>query len=78
MLGNKSRRLHEHAARAAGGIEDAAMIRLDHFGEQLDDAGRRIEFAATLPFAQRKRLTGASRDVSPRQRPLFLLQPGGI
>jgi hypothetical protein len=41
-------RLHEHAARAAGGVEDAALIGLDHLDQQADDAFRRIELAALL------------------------------
>jgi hypothetical protein len=34
VLGDEARRLHEHAARAAGGVEDAAVKGLDHLGEQ--------------------------------------------
>jgi hypothetical protein len=30
MLGHETRRLHEHAAGAAGGVEDAAVVGLDH------------------------------------------------
>ncbi len=46
MLGDEARALHEHAARAAGRIEDAAVIRLQHFDDEADDAGGRVKFAA--------------------------------
>ncbi|MCY1312982.1 hypothetical protein D9M70_634620 [compost metagenome] len=39
--------MDEHAAGAAGGVEDAAMKRLDHLDDQLHNAGRR-EILATL------------------------------
>ena len=48
MLRHEPRRLHEHAARAARRIEDAPVIRLNHLGEQADDAARGVEFAALL------------------------------
>ena len=48
VLGDEARRLHEHAAGAAGGIEDAAVEGLDDLGEQPDDAARRVELAALL------------------------------
>ena len=48
MLGDEARRLHEHAAGAAGGVEDAAVEGFDDFGQQLDDAGGRVELAAAL------------------------------
>ena len=41
-------RLHEHAARAAAGVEDAAFVGGEHLDEQLDDAARRVELAAFL------------------------------
>ena len=41
-------RLHEHAARAAGGVEDDAVIRLDHVHDGLDDRGRRKELAVVV------------------------------
>jgi hypothetical protein len=34
VLGDEARRLHEHAAGAAGGVEDAAVEGLDDLGEQ--------------------------------------------
>ena len=40
--------LDEHAARAAARIEDAALERLDHLDQQLDDAARRVELPAAL------------------------------
>ena len=42
--------LHEHAARAAAGVVDAALVRLDHLDQQLDDGLRRVELAAALAF----------------------------
>ena len=38
VLGDEARRLHEHAAGAAGGVEDAAVEGLDDFGQQAHDA----------------------------------------
>jgi len=54
VLGNEAGRLHEHAARAAGRVEDAAVEGFDHLGEQLDDAGGRVELAAALALAHRE------------------------
>ena len=34
--------------RAAAGIVDAALVRLDHLDQQPDDAARRVELAALL------------------------------
>ncbi len=48
--GDEARRLHEHAAGAAGGVKDATVEGFDDFGQQLDDAARRVELAALLPF----------------------------
>lgn len=50
MLRHKPRRLDEHAARTASGIEDAAVIGLNHLGQQADDATGRVELAAPLAF----------------------------
>jgi hypothetical protein len=50
MLRHEPRRLHEHAARTARRIEDAAVVGLDHLGEQADDAARRVELATLLAF----------------------------
>ena len=41
-------RLHEHAARPAGGIEDGAVVRLDDIDDGLDDGGRREELAIVM------------------------------
>ena len=41
-------RLHEHAARAARGVENDAMVRLDHVHDGLDDRGRREELAVVV------------------------------
>jgi hypothetical protein len=43
--------LDEHAAGAARGIEDAAVVRLQDFHDQFDDGGGRVEFAALLALA---------------------------
>jgi hypothetical protein len=39
-------------ARPAGGVEDAPMIGLDNFDNELDDAGRGEKLAALLPEQQ--------------------------
>jgi len=41
-------RLDEHAARAAGGVVDLAVVGLDDLDDQLDDRGRCEELAALL------------------------------
>ena len=41
-------RLHEHAARAAGGIEDHAVVGLDHVDDGLDDGGRGEKLAVIV------------------------------
>ena len=41
-------RLHEHAAGAAGGVVDAALVGGKHLDEAAHDAGRRVELAAVL------------------------------
>ncbi len=43
-------RLHEHAARAAAGVVDAALVGLDHLDQRADDRARRVELAAALAF----------------------------
>lgn len=40
--------LHEHAARAAGGVEDHTVIGLDHVDDGLDDGGRGEELAVVV------------------------------
>ena len=45
------RALDEHADGAAGNFEDASVEGLQHFDEELDDAGRSVELAAFLPLA---------------------------
>ena len=51
MGGNEAGALHEHAAGAAGGIEDAPVKGLQHLDQEADDAGGREELAALLPLA---------------------------
>ena len=41
-------RMDEHAARAAGGVEYAAVIGLDDLDDQPHDAGGRVKLAALL------------------------------
>ena len=41
-------RMHEHAARAAGRVENAAVIGLDDLDDEPDDGGGRVELAALL------------------------------
>src|SRR5665647_1973520 len=48
VLLHKALALHEHAARTAAGVVDAALERLDHLDQQLDDAARRVELATAL------------------------------
>lgn len=50
MFGNEAGALDEHAAGTAGGIEDAAVVWLEDFDEEADDAGRCVELAAFLAF----------------------------
>ena len=45
-------RLHEHAARAAARVIDDALIGLDELGNQLHDAGGRVELAVLLGTAR--------------------------
>jgi hypothetical protein len=40
--------LHEHAAGAAAGVVDAALVGGEHFDQQAHDAGRGVELAAVL------------------------------
>ena len=44
-------RLHEHAARTAARVEDAAFVRGEHFDEELDDAAGRVELTAFLALS---------------------------
>ena len=46
--------LDKHAAGAAAGVVNFAFVRLDHFGNQVYDAFRRIEFALAFAFGQRE------------------------
>ena len=41
-------RLHEHSARAGGGVEDDTVIRLNHIDDGLDDRGRGEELAVVV------------------------------
>src|SRR5215208_6151472 len=47
-------RLHEHAARPAAGVEDDALLRLEHRDERLDDGDRREVLAAALALTRRE------------------------
>ncbi len=54
VFGHEARRLHEHAAGAAGRVEDAAVERFADLGQQLDDAAGRVELAALLSLRARE------------------------
>ena len=51
MALHKLQRLHEHAARAAAGVIDLALIGLQHLGQQGDHTFGGVELAAALAFA---------------------------
>jgi len=51
---HERRRLDKHTAGTSGGVEDAAVKRLDHFHNQLDEAGGREELTAFLAFGHRE------------------------
>ena len=46
--------LHEHAARAAARVVDAALVGREHLDEDPDDVGRRVELAALLALGARE------------------------
>ena len=48
MGGDELLRLDEHAARAAAGVVDAALVRFNHLDEQLHDRAGRVELASSL------------------------------
>lgn len=50
MLGDEAGTLDEHAAGAAGGVEDVAVVGLEDLGEEADDAGGGVELSPTLPL----------------------------
>ena len=52
MLFNKLRRLHKHAAGAAGGVEHGAAVGLDDFHHQPHHGTRGKELPAALAFGQ--------------------------
>ena len=62
-----SRDLNEHAAGAAAGVEDAALVRREHLDQQPDDAAGRVELAALLAFGagelREEVLVDAAQDV---------------
>ena len=68
VLGDEARRLHEHAAGAAGGVEDAAVEGLDDLDEQPDDAARRVELAALLALGAWRTRRGSTRRCGRRRR----------
>ncbi len=43
--------LHEHASAAATAVVDTPVEGLDHFHQELDDAGGRVELPAFLAFS---------------------------
>ena len=50
VFGDEARRLHENAAGATGGVEDAPVEGLDDLRQQPDDAPRRVELGALVPL----------------------------
>ena len=48
VLGDEAGALDEHAAGAAGGVEDVAVVGLEDLGEEADDAGGGVELSPTL------------------------------
>jgi hypothetical protein len=62
-------RLHEHAAGAAGGVVDAALVGGEHLDEETHDAGRGVELAAVLALgageAGEEILVNATEEVDP-------------
>ncbi len=50
MLLHEAGGLDEHAAGAAGGIQDAPVVRLQDLDDELDDGGGRVELPALLPL----------------------------
>ena len=54
VLVDEARALDEHAAGAAGRIEDAPVERLDDLDDQADDGAGREELAALLPLGERE------------------------
>ena len=51
---NEFFRLHEHAARAAARVEDAALVGREHRDEELHDAAGRIELSTVLALGARE------------------------
>ena len=47
-------RVDEHAARAAGRVEDRAVVGLDHLDDELHDGGGREVLAALLHEGRRR------------------------
>ena len=65
--------VHEHAARTAARVEDAALVRLDHLDQQLDDRLGRPELAAQLALSRRELAQEVEVDV-----PENVLRPAGV
>lgn len=53
---NEFVRLHKHAAGAAARVVDDPLVRLDELGDELNDAGWRVELAVLLRAADGERL----------------------
>ena len=47
---DEMRRLHEHAARATGGVDDLATCGFDHIDDGFNDADGREELAVVVGF----------------------------
>ena len=54
LIFNEVARLHEHAARAAGGVENDTVVGLDHVDDSLDDRGRGEKLAVVMRALHRE------------------------
>ncbi len=62
---HKFERLNEHAAGAAARIINLALVGLDHFGDEIDDALRGVELMNAPAFTLRATLAGCRCRSSP-------------
>ena len=47
-------RLNKHTAGATAGVIENAIVRFNHFGDQINDTLRCVKFTLTLAFGKRK------------------------
>ena len=69
VLLDEAGRLNKHAARPAGGVEDAALEWLDDVDDELDDRGRGEELAGAAALRPSRSCRGSIRRSSRRRRP---------